>query len=147
MSTKRKTKNIVRIIAGGQKGWQVRINRRGEKFHPYFSDSKFGGARKALAEATEVRDRIERENPPHTRRSRAEVLMRSNKSGVAGVNLRFQVRRLAKGRRTYVFVEAAWSSRPGVVHRHRFSVDKYGRKKAWALAIAARKAGLDQMTD
>jgi hypothetical protein len=70
MTTPRKSRNISRIIIGGQKGWQVRITRGQEQFYPYFSDSKFGGARGALTAAKEARDRIERDNPRLTSRER-----------------------------------------------------------------------------
>ena len=76
MTTQRKTRNINRIIIdgqrGGQRGWQVRVTRGTDQFYPYFSDSKFGGPRKALVAAQEARDRIERDHPRLTKREHGE---------------------------------------------------------------------------
>lgn len=138
----RKTRNIVRIIDGGQKGWQVRISRRGRRFHPYFSDSKYGGARKALAAALAMRNEIELLNPPFTRQDWADRPMRSNKSGVPGVQIHHQEYGPGRNRRTRAFVLATWSPRPGVVKKRYFSVQKYGRARALKLAVAARRAGV-----
>lgn len=141
----RKTRNLVRIVDGGQKGWQVRVSRRGQRFHPYFSDSKYGGARGALAAALAMRDEIELLNPPLTRQDWAERPMRSNKSGVPGVQIRYTESTAGRKRRTYAYVLAMWSPRPGVVERRYFSILKHGRAKAWKMAVAARREGVRTM--
>ncbi len=145
MPKQRKTKNIVRIVSGGQRGWQVRMMRNGERFHPYFSDSKFGGAKKALAEAVRVRDRIEREYPARPPGGRVDTLLPSNTTGIPGV----QIRRAAgpargKGKPGEERAVAQWCPRPGEVKVRSFSFRKYGRDRALQLAIRARKAGLKQ---
>ena len=88
MKALRKTRNINRIIIGGQRGWQVRIVRGPDHFYPYFSDSKFGGTRKALAAAQEARDRIERDHPRLTTRERAERIQRGKAARRSGKQLK-----------------------------------------------------------
>ena len=47
----------------------------------------------------------------------------------------------------YKFIEASWSPQPNVQKKRHFAIDKYGLKKALALALAERKAGLAAMAN
>jgi hypothetical protein len=143
--TPRRLRNLTRIVVGGQKGWQVKINRRGERHEPYFSDSVYGGKQQALAAAMKARDKLDRQCPPFTRMERAQRVTRRTKSGVPGVRLLEVHRRLGRRKRTYLFAIASWCPRPGVIKRRAFSVAKFGRRKAWEKAVAARQEGLRAM--
>ena len=64
MARKNPKRNISRIdMQGGSGktygGWEVRMQRKGEKIEKYFSDKKYGGRRGALQAAKTFRDEIE----------------------------------------------------------------------------------------
>ena len=144
-TTLRRLRNLTRIVVGGQKGWQVKINRRGQRHEPYFSDSVYGGKQPALAAAMKARDKLDRQCPPYTRLERAQRVTRRTKSGVPGVRLLEVHRNVGLRKQTYLFAVASWCPRPGMIKRRAFSVSKFGRRKAWQLAVAARQQGLRQM--
>jgi hypothetical protein len=144
-TTPRKLRNLTRIVVGGQKGWQVKINRRGERHEPYFSDSVYGGKQQALAAAMKARDKLDKKCRPFTRLERAQRVTRRTKSGVPGVRLLTVHRKVGRRQRVYQFAIASWCPRPGQIKRRAFSVSKYGKRKAWELAVAARQQGLRSM--
>jgi hypothetical protein len=144
-NTPKKLRNLTRIVVGGQKGWQVKINRRGERHEPYFSDSVYGGKQQSLAAAMKARDALDQKCPPYSRIERAQRVTRRTKSGVPGVRLLSVHRKLGKRARTYLFAIASWCPRPGVIKRRAFSVAKFGKRQAWQLAVAARQQGLKAM--
>lgn len=144
-NTPNKLRNLTRIVVGGQKGWQVKINRRGQRHEPYFSDSVYGGKQQSLTAAMKARDQLDRKCPPYTRLERAQRITQRTKSGVPGVRLLTVQRRLGRNKQTYLFAIASWCPRPGVIKRRAFSVAKFGRRKAWQLAVAARQQGLKDM--
>ena len=64
MARKNPRRNIARIEVPGEGrkiygGWEVRIQRRGERFSKYFSDLSHGGKRLALQSAKVFRDEID----------------------------------------------------------------------------------------
>lgn len=96
-----------------------------------FSDSLFGGRRRALKAAVEWRNETERElGKPRTERV---VLMSSsrNRTGVIGVR-----RTVKEGTPVY---EATWNPLPGKVQRTSVSIAKYGEKEAFRRAVEIRK--------
>jgi hypothetical protein len=130
---------------GATHGWEVKIHRRGESVHKFFSDRKWGGKLKALTEAQGFRDEVLAKLKPYSRVEIANAKTVRNRSGIVGVRRVDKARK--KNGQVYwgTFWEASWSPEPGV-HKHRlFSVQKYGERKAKALAVDARKKGLRQM--
>ena len=143
----RKERNIVRIKTGFEKGWQVKVHRRGVRHEPFFGDTKHGGATKALEAAIRVRDDLEKKFPRYSRRELVQLITKRTPNGVRGVRWRTSVQLVGGKKRKYVFAEAMWCPEPGKVKHKSFSVDKYGKKQAWIRAMKARRAGLREMTD
>jgi len=130
--------------AVGTHGWQVRLQRKGVRYGRFFSDSAWGGSDGALAEAIDFRDAVIREvekahSPllPSTRSHQAPAAR--NSSGVVGVTR--IVQRSAKGVE-YHFWQASWTQSDGVRRTVRYSVLKYGDRRAFRLACDARKEAM-----
>ena len=147
-AAKDKNRNITRIDASAH-GYWVRVMRRGECFSKLFSDGEYGGKRKALKAARDYRDQLvdDLADKEQTRKQRAEIVTSRNYSGIPGVRYIEETSR--KGDREYVYGywEAQWSPKPYVRKKRRFSVKKYGDKKAMELAIEARAKGVEEMVD
>ena len=134
-----KTYAIARIELSdaGARGWQVRLQRRGVKHAKYFSDRLYGGSQAAYRAAKEWRDRLlnrlDSEDAVRTCRRSAR-----NNSGVVGVA---RVTVVAPSGAEYHFWQAAWSPEPGQRRCVKFSVKKYGDRRAFELAVEARQQG------
>ena len=141
-------RNITRIETSTC-GYEVRVMRGGESRCKLFSDNIFGGKRKALQAAREYRDQLIEElaDKGMSRKERAQVLSSRNYSGVVGVRYVEETER--RGDREYVYGhwEAQWSPRPGQRQKRRFSVKKYGNRKAMHLAMVARSNGVAEMEE
>ena len=125
------------LPSAGTHGWQVRLQRRGVKYAKYFSDRLFGGSKRALAEAREWRDALlERlENGDTVRVCRRSA---RNSSGVVGVS---KVTVVSSNGSEYQFWQATWSPEPGKRRCVKFSVKRYGDRRAFELAVEARQNG------
>jgi len=137
-----KLRNISRVKANPKVdratgGWLVRFTRAAKITQVYFGDFSLGGKAESLKAAIARRDRLERALKPSSARL-TERLLDPNR----GVGLRRQ--NITRNGRTsvYQFAEAVWSDRPGHIVSRRFSVTKYGRKGALALALDTRKAAI-----
>lgn len=143
-----KNRNITRIEGASTFGYEVRLMRQGQKWCRLFSDNVCGGKRKALAAAREYRDHL-LEETQHMKLSRKEVASRKsrrNTSGTVGVRLVTEYDdRASQG--YYEYYEAQWCPSPGVRRKRRFSVSKYGKRKAKQLAVEARAQGVEEMQD
>jgi hypothetical protein len=100
-------------------GWNVRVAYKKRRYCRFFPDSKFGGKRKALAEAIHWRDEIETK----IGKPRSERLVQPYQNGI---------RIISEDRFPKVLVY--WNSEPGKTIRRFFSITKYGRRKAIQLA-------------
>ena len=65
--------------------WYVTIQRRGRIYHRHFTDSVYGGKRKALDAAKVYRDSLIASLRPLTRPDRCRIKKKNNRSGVSGV--------------------------------------------------------------
>jgi len=141
-------KNITRLDESCH-GYEVRVMRRGEQHCKLFSDSLFGGKRNALKAARDYRDELIEElaDQEISRKERAERITSRNYSGIPGVRYVEEVSRKGKHEYTYGYWEAQWSPTPRARKKRRFSVKKYGDKKAMQLAIEAREQGVAEMVD
>ena len=141
-------RNISRIESGATQGFQVRITRQGRQWCKLFSDSVWGGQRKALKAAREYREEL-LEDLSHLVPTRREICDKNrgrSSTRIAGVRLVRETDASAlKG--YYEYYLAEWCPEPGVRRKRQFSVLKYGKRKAKQLAVAARKAGVAAITD
>jgi hypothetical protein len=142
----RPTRGIARIDQREKHnhGFFVRLQRKGIVHSAFFADMSYGGKRRAFRAAQKHFQGLEKKYQPMTRQRWAEMLRRKGKSGIIGVR-RSIVRR--RGQRGRVSWQANWSPRPHVVRRRSFSVRKFGERKAKALAILARRIGVQTMRD
>lgn len=140
---------IVRIDVDrprSQHCWEVKIIRPGNSFHRSFSDSKFGGRRKALEAAMKCRDRELKKRPAMTSYEQAIRPKSSNTSGIVGV--RRTVRKVRRGKRVWsydVWVATGTPVSGGRTKTRYFSIGRLGPRKAKAAAIAQRKEWEDSL--
>ena len=136
--TKRLSRNVYRMEGRGFRGVSVHFTRRGVTQTRFFSDRKYGGPDKALKAASEWRDKeLVRLYPP----IRIRRFFPLNKTGIIGILLeRYRV-----GTRWYRRYRASWPDGKGGWQRRSFDVGKYGREKAFSLAIEARRQGIEEL--
>lgn len=121
-------------------GWNVQVSRNRRVFQKYFANLAHGGEQKALQAAIRYRARILREHHAMTRAEYAAILRKNNTSGVPGV-----YRTPVKGRKAQWI--AFWVPESGGATRSaKFSVARHGEARAKALALAARREALAQMS-
>ena len=119
------------------------MTRRGRKISKFFSDSVWGGKRKALTEARAFRDKAEARFKPYSRTELMRQANSRNSSGIPGVRLRKNVVTKNGWAYTYETWEASWTPVKGGARKKRqFSVLKYGNDKAYRLAVQARQKAL-----
>jgi hypothetical protein len=122
--------------------WLVTIQRRGRVYHRHFSDRVHGGKRKALEAAKAYRHRLASKLPPLSRQEVCAIKKKNNRSGISGV-MRVDV--LEKKRdKLYrrVYWDAQWPIGNGKARHKKFSVNKYGERGAFLLAVKARRQAL-----
>jgi hypothetical protein len=124
-------------------GFFVRLCRKGKIHNAFFTDLKYGGKRKALAAARRHYRKLLRKHGEISRRDWAQIPRHKTGSGIVGVMRASK----GRGRKARWYWMAMWSPRRGVQERRTFSMHKYGARKARALAIKARMAGLRRMVD
>jgi hypothetical protein len=142
----RPTRGIARIDQREKHnhGFFVRLQRKGIVHSAFFADLSYGGKRRAFRAAQKHFRGLQKKYQPMTRKSWAELVRRKGKSGIIGVR-RVVIKR--PGQRRLVLWQANWSPRPYLVRRRTFSVRKFGERKARALAILARRIGVQTMRD
>jgi hypothetical protein len=150
MSKNKPNRNVTRAVTydgdGNQTaaGWMVRFTRRGKNYQWFFGDYKHGGQRKALAAARLLRDEQEEKlaklvETPVERRSRRYA---GSATGVTGVTWAPKVILRGKKKYEYLFARAAWTDFDGNRCTKSFSTGKYGKKKAWDMAVEAHAKGI-----
>ena len=134
MPTKKIQPGITRFEIEERKtyGFMVRICRRGEKLNQFFSDTKYGGKRKALLAAqTQYAKWVEELPEPETTKNLKSI---RNTTGKVGVHV---AQAEADGAEYFSYC-ASWVSEDGKRKKISFSWAKYGKKNAWELACLAR---------
>lgn len=135
---------------GADKTWAVIIKRANlaAPLNKCFSDSAYGDETASLAAAIAWRDEMERLHPRLDRKARLARPSRANTSGVKGVFQQFTPRLLADGS---IRVSTFWSAiTPAGVMLERtrcFSIDKYGEREAFRMAVEARQAFEAELPD
>jgi AP2 domain len=112
-------------------GYYVRIKRQGKQYAKFFTDREHGCKRKALQPAQQSYKELVKQMPLEFQIGRKSV---RNSSGYVGVSRTKSTRR----GHTYKYWQAWWGS--GEERRSvKFSIKKYGSRKAKQLAIQARQ--------
>ena len=107
-----------------------------------FTDGVYGGKRKALQAAISFRDYLLAEAPSYEHQIWVRTrLRRNNRSGIPGVGRYDQLANPRTGRRA-VFWLASWVDENGASRKRKFSVLRYGERKAKQLARAERERQL-----
>ncbi len=144
----KKVRNLFRIDTGNTHGWQVRIERYGESYTKFFSDSKFEkGSQGAYDTALDWRDNKLAELPDpespiarlHNKKVREKQWRAINRTGVKGIGFSMTRKKNSSSRTPYV--QAYWRDANGKPKATSFSVEKHGGKKALKLAVDALIAG------
>jgi hypothetical protein len=118
--------------------WEVELKREGVVLSKTFSFRFHGGEETALLRAQAWRDEIVKKHPPMTRRARAEIVMSTSRTGIAGVNCKIGPDGQPQGWIARTRIE------PGKTLHKIFSVRRYGAQ-AKQLAIDERQRQLQQM--
>lgn len=143
----KRLRNIRRIDteANHTYAWLVQVQRDSRIAIKMFSDSVYGGKRKALQAAVSYRARLLAEMSSyeyHIRRR--SILRRNNTSGIPGVGRYDKIANPNTGRRE-VFWLAHWVTEHGASGKRKFSVLRHGERKAKQLAIAERERQLKRV--
>ncbi|NNE91635.1 MAG: hypothetical protein HKN23_08310 [Verrucomicrobiales bacterium] len=117
-------------------GFYVRITHKGKTQQKYFPDKSCGSKTKALKAAREYRDGLVAKLPKYKQAAAARKKRKIKRSGVVGVT--HVVSQSAKGK-VYEYWQAAWVDKTGKRKTAKFSIDRYGNKKALEMAKKARK--------
>ncbi len=139
MARSKANKGISRIDSGSTHGWFVRGYRNGKTYSKLFSDKKSGGKGKARALAKAYREELnaELEQIPKAQRVRRIVLSDSrNKTGELGVS---RITKRSTAGKPYEVFSVSWRPEPGIQKCTSFSINKYGEKKAFKLAVDHRR--------
>lgn len=125
--------------------WLVQVTRDGHTQVKLFSDSVYGGKRKALNAAVSYREKILAEVSFYEYQiRRRSILRRNNRSGIPGVG-RYDLIGNPKTGRRVVFWLAHWVNEHGGSGKRKFSVLLHGERKAKQLAIAERERQLKRV--
>lgn len=149
MARKNPRRNISRIETSNRcgkvhGGWEVRMQRRGERIEKYFSDLAFGGKRAALQAAKAYRDEVDAEFQKYTVTELSENPSIRNRSGVVGVRLHQQKDRRGEFEYYYWYWVAQWTDGHGRRRTRSFSVHLHGDEEAYRLACEVRAKGVVQ---
>lgn len=122
--------------------WLVTIQRRGHVYNRQFTDTVYGGKRKAFAAAKVYRDYLLTHLRPLTRVECCMVKRRNNRSGISGVT-RIDTWENSRGRRyRRRYWLAQWPAGKGKAMMKKFSIKRYGERKAFQQAVRARRKAL-----
>lgn len=125
--------------------WLVTVQRRGRIYHRHFTDSVYGGKRKALEAAKAYRDTLIATLKPLTRSEYCRIKKKNNRSGISGVT-KIDAKQTSRGktyRRQYWL--AQWPIGNGKAQQKKFSIKIYGERGAFQRALRARQAALTRL--
>jgi AP2 domain len=137
-------RNIIRVDheASHTHAWRVTLQRHNDIAVRTFSDSVYGGKRKALKAAVAYRNELLRRYSPYAHAIWVRTrLRRNNTSGIPGVG-RYEERANPHTGYTRVFWLAFWANERGDSRKRRFMVSHYGERQAKRLAVAERERQL-----
>ncbi|MBG9390406.1 hypothetical protein [Caenimonas aquaedulcis] len=119
--------------------WVVLFQRHNLNVRRVFSDSVWGGKRKALAAAKAFRDeQLDSLTSYVYEIGRRNVMRRNNRSGVVGV-ARYERPPAPGGKYSYIFWQAGWIDEHGRTRTRKFSVRRWGERGAKQMALEVRR--------
>lgn len=149
MARKNPRRNISRIETTSKSGkiyggWEVRMQRRGERIEKFFSDLAYGGKRAALQAAKSYRDEVDLQYQKYTVKELSEKPSIRNRSGMVGVRLHQQKDRRGEFEYYYWYWVAQWTDGHGRRRTRSFSIHQYGDEGAYRKACEVRVKGVVQ---
>lgn len=147
LKPRRMAKHIYRIDhdISHTHSWYVTIQRRGRICHRHFTDSVYGGKRKALDAAKAYRDSLIAKLQPLTRQEVCRIKKKNNHSGVSGVTRIDTLENTGRRRLRRRYWLAQWPIENGKAQMRKFSIKLYGERGARQRAILARQAALKHL--
>ncbi len=129
--------SIQQINSGSTHGYQVRVGPRHASMTKFFAVRKYGGARKALAQARAAEIELRKVAEPTTPRKGPRVTAQSNNtSGLIGIRPRY----VMFSEHPYLYFTASWSSN-GKAKSTSFSAERHGKLAALKMAMERREKG------
>jgi hypothetical protein len=127
--------SIQRIEYGSTNGYQVRVGPRHAALTKFFAVRKYGGVRKALAEARAAETELQQTAPPAASRAGPrKTAQANNTSGLVGVRPRYTM----FGDTPYLAFVVSWS-KGGKAYCTSYSAEKHGMLGALKLAMERRE--------
>jgi hypothetical protein len=127
--------SIQRIEHGSTNGFQVRVGPRHAAVTKFFAVRKYGGVRKALAEARAAESRLRETAPqPAPRTGPRKTRQVNNTSGLVGVRPRYTM----FADTPYLYFVASWS-KGGKAFCTSYSAEKHGTLGALQMAMERRE--------
>ena len=127
--------SIQRIHYGSTQGYQVRVGPRHAALTKFFAERKYGGARKALAQAKAAEVALLKlAEPTQPRRGARQSAQANNTSGLVGIRPRYEL----FSEHPYLYFVASWSV-DGKASGTSFSAEKHGMLGALKLAMERRE--------
>ena len=126
---------IQQINSGSTQGYQVRVGPRHAALTKFFAVRKYGGVRKALAQAKAAEAQMQKIALPTTPREGARNIAQvNNTSGLVGIRPRYEL----FSEHPYLYFVASWSVN-GKACSTGFSAEKHGKLGALKLAMDRRE--------
>jgi hypothetical protein len=127
--------SIQQINSGSTQGYQVRVGPRHASLTKFFAVRKYGGPRKALAQAKAAEVQMQKVALPVTSRSGARLVAQANNtSGLVGIRPRYEL----FSEHPYLYFVASWSKN-GKACSTSYSAEKHGKIGALQLAMERRE--------
>jgi hypothetical protein len=120
------------------------MQRRGKKSEKFFSDKLYGGNRRALSAAKYYRDQLEASSRTYSVKELSRRPSARNRSGVVGVRLHKQIDYRGEYQYHYWYWIASWIDGLGRRRSRSYSIHRHGEEKAFEMACAARRKGVNQ---
>jgi hypothetical protein len=127
--------SIQPINSGSTQGFQVRVGPRHAALTKFFAVRKYGGKRKALAQARLAEAELQKIAPQTQPRKGPRVIAQANNtSGVIGIRPRY----VLFSEHPYLYFVASWSVN-GKAQSTSFSAERHGKMVALKMAMEKRE--------
>lgn len=138
MAKLRNCRNVLRYEHHHFRGWVVALKRGGKVLDvQYFKDGR-GGPEASRHRAIRYRDQAVRRLPPPVK---LKTRYSKNTTGVIGVSF---VRQRTRAGNLASYYVASWREE-GRNRKRSFSVSKYGKRRAFGLAVEARREAVERV--
>ena len=127
--------SIQHISHGSTQGYQVRVGPRHASLTKFFAVRKYGGQRKALAQAKAAEADLRKIAEPVSQRRGARLIEQANNtSGLVGIRPRYEL----YSEHPYLYFVASWSV-DGKASSTSYSAEKHGMMGALKMAMTRRE--------